>query len=128
MCSRSWAWRRWGVSTWNRWSLPTGREEREVHLLEHHSPCAWNLQREYVRRHPHGGCKRNVKPELAEAKGKRLIIAAELEEGMRLNTSVVKQMCSTDEIFAEKKYKDPFPYAEPHPRALYQPPAKGGSE
>ena len=29
------------------------------------------------------GCKRNVKPELAEAKGKRLIIAAELEEGMR---------------------------------------------
>ena len=27
------------------------------------------------------GCKRNVKPELAEAKGKRLIIAAELEEG-----------------------------------------------
>src|SRR5699024_12357087 len=30
------------------------------------------------------GCKRNVKPELAEAKGKRMIIAAELEEGMRL--------------------------------------------
>ena len=49
------------------------------------------------------GCKRNVKPELAEAKGKRLIIAAELEEGMRLNTAVIKQMCSTDEIFAEKK-------------------------
>ena len=32
------------------------------------------------------GCKRNVKPELAEAKGKRILIAAELEEGMRLNT------------------------------------------
>ncbi len=45
------------------------------------------------------GCKRNVKPELAEAKGKRLLIAAELEEGMRLNTSTVKQLCSTDEIF-----------------------------
>ena len=28
------------------------------------------------------GCKRNVKPEMAELKGKRLIIAAELEEGM----------------------------------------------
>ena len=27
------------------------------------------------------GCKRNVKPEMAELKGKRLIIAAELEEG-----------------------------------------------
>lgn len=51
------------------------------------------------------GCRRNVKPELAEAKGKRLLIAAELEEGMRLNTSNVKQLCSTDEIYAEKKYK-----------------------
>ena len=30
------------------------------------------------------GCRRNVKPEIAELKGKRLIIAAELEEGMRL--------------------------------------------
>ena len=54
------------------------------------------------------GCKRNVKPELAETKGKRLLIAAVLEEGMRLNTSVVKQFCFTDEIYAEKKYKDPF--------------------
>ena len=52
------------------------------------------------------GCKRNVKPELAEAKGKRLIIAAELEEGMRLSTANVKQLSSTDEIYAEKKYKD----------------------
>ena len=65
------------------------------------------------------GCKRNVKPELAEAKGKRLIIAAELEEGMRLNTSVVKQMCSTDELFAEKKYKDPFSFTPSHTLVLY---------
>ena len=65
------------------------------------------------------GCKRNVKPEFAEAKGKRLIIAAELEEGMRLNTSVVKQMCSTDEIFAEKKYKDPFSFTPSHTLVLY---------
>ena len=65
------------------------------------------------------GCKRNVKPELAEVKGKRLIIAAELEEGMRLNTSVVKQMCSTDEIFAEKKYKDPFSFTPSHTLVLY---------
>lgn len=54
------------------------------------------------------GCKRNVKPEMAEAKGKRMLIASELEEGMRLNTSIVKQLCSTDPIEAEKKYKDPF--------------------
>lgn len=44
------------------------------------------------------GCKRNVKPELAETKGKRLLIAAELEEGQRLNTSTVKQLASTDDI------------------------------
>lgn len=43
-------------------------------------------------------CKRNVKPEMAELKGKRLIISSEMEEGMRLNTAVVKQLCSTDEI------------------------------
>ena len=65
------------------------------------------------------GCKRNVKPELAETKGKRLLIAAELEEGMRLNTSIVKQFCSTDEIFAEKKYKDPFAFTPCHTLVLY---------
>jgi len=65
------------------------------------------------------GCKRNVKPELAEAKGKRIIIAAELEEGMRLNTSNVKQLCSTDEIYAEKKYKDPFSFVPSHTLVLY---------
>ncbi|AGL03754.1 phage/plasmid primase, P4 family [Desulfoscipio gibsoniae] len=65
------------------------------------------------------GCRRNVKPELAEAKGKRLLIAAEMEEGMRLNTSNVKQLCSTDEIYAEKKYKDPFSYIPSHTLVLY---------
>lgn len=65
------------------------------------------------------GCKRNVKPEMAELKGKRLIIASELEEGMRLNTSMVKQLCSTDEITAEKKYKAPFKYTPSHTLVLY---------
>lgn len=65
------------------------------------------------------GCKRNVKPEMAELKGKRLVIAAELEEGMRLNTSVVKQLCSTDEVSAEKKYRDPFRYTPTHTLVLY---------
>ena len=65
------------------------------------------------------GCKRNVKPEMAELKGKRLVIAAELEEGMRLNTSIVKQLCSTDEVTAEKKYKDPFSYVPTHTLVLY---------
>ena len=65
------------------------------------------------------GCKRNTKPEMAELKGKRLVIASELEEGMRLNTSMVKQLCSTDEIYAEKKYKDPFSFVPSHTLVLY---------
>ena len=65
------------------------------------------------------GCRRNVKPEMAELKGKRLVIASELEEGMRLNTSVIKQLCSTDEISAEKKYKDPFKFTPSHTLVLY---------
>ncbi|MBR7173967.1 MAG: primase C-terminal domain-containing protein [Clostridia bacterium] len=65
------------------------------------------------------GCKRNVKPELAEAKGMRLLIASELEEGQRLSTSIVKQLCSTDKIEGEKKYKDPFKFKPTHTLVLY---------
>lgn len=64
-------------------------------------------------------CKRNVKPEMAELKGKRMIISAELQEGMRLNTSVVKQLCSTDPILAEKKFKSPFHFEPSHTLVLY---------
>lgn len=42
-----------------------------------------------------------------------------MEEGMRLNTSNVKQLCSTDEVLAEKKYKDPFTYIPTHTLVLY---------
>lgn len=65
------------------------------------------------------GCRRNVKPEMAEAKGKRLLIAAEMQEGARLNDSTVKQLCSVDDIFAEKKYKDPFSFSPSHSLVLY---------
>lgn len=65
------------------------------------------------------GCRRNVKPELAEVKGKRILIAAELEEGMRLSTSIIKQLSSTDEIEGEKKYKDPFKFKPTHTLVLY---------
>ena len=60
------------------------------------------------------GCRRNIKPEMAEVKGKRLLIAAEMQEGSRLNDSTVKQLCSTDDVFAEKKYKDPFSFKPCH--------------
>ena len=65
------------------------------------------------------GCKRNVKPELAEIKGKRILIAAELEEGMRLSTSIVKQLSSTDEIQGERKYCDPFKFKPTHSLILF---------
>lgn len=65
------------------------------------------------------GVRRNVKPEIAEIKGKRLLIAGELEEGMRLSTSIVKQLCSTDPIKGEKKYKDPFDFIPTHSLILY---------
>lgn len=64
-------------------------------------------------------CRRNVKPEMAETKGKRLLIAAELEEGARLNNSMVKQLCSTDAVYGEKKYKDPFSFTPSHTLVLY---------
>lgn len=65
------------------------------------------------------GNKRNVKPEMAELKGKRLIIASEMEEGMRLNTATVKQLCSTDPIRAEKKFEKPFDFVPTHTLVLY---------
>lgn len=65
------------------------------------------------------GNKVNAQPEMAELKGKRLIIASEMQEGVRLNTAMVKQLCSTDEIQACKKYKDPFHFEPAHQVVLY---------
>ena len=44
---------------------------------------------------------------LATLRGKRLIIAGELEEGKRLSVSTIKQICSTDPMTVEEKYKSP---------------------
>lgn len=65
------------------------------------------------------GKDKEAKAELAELKGKRFVIAAELGEGTRLNTGVIKNLCSTDPIQAEKKYKDPFTYTPSHHVVLY---------
>lgn len=64
-------------------------------------------------------CRKNKSPEYAELRGKRIIIAAELEEGTRLDTSIVKKLCSTDPILAEKKYKAPFTFTPSHTVVLY---------
>lgn len=63
--------------------------------------------------------RKNKSPEYAELRGRRLIIAAELEEGQRLDTSTVKKLCSTDPIIAEKKFKDPFTFIPSHHVVLY---------
>ena len=63
--------------------------------------------------------RKNKSPEYAELRGKRIVIAAELEEGQRLDTATVKKLCSTDPITAEKKYKDPFQFIPSHTTILY---------
>ncbi|MBQ4430884.1 MAG: DNA primase, partial [Synergistaceae bacterium] len=65
------------------------------------------------------GYRHSVKAELAELCGKRLVIASELDEGTRLNTAVVKNICSTDNIQAEKKFKQPFNFTPTHSLILY---------
>ena len=60
------------------------------------------------------GCKRNVRPELAEAKGKRMLIASEL-------AAVLYRRC----VGGEKVQRSLCLYAQPHRRALYQPPTEG---
>lgn len=57
--------------------------------------------------------------ELATLKGKRLIVAAELEEGARLSASMLKQLTSTDSIRGERKYKDPEQFNPSHTTILY---------
>ena len=66
-----------------------------------------------------GNAKYNVRPEIAELFGKRLVIAAELEEGVELSPSMVKKLCSTDKIAAEKKYKAPFTFIPTHSIVVY---------
>lgn len=60
----------------------------------------------------------NKKNELAELRGKRLVVASELEDGRQLDSSALKQLCSTDTIFAEKKYKNPFSFVPTHTTVL----------
>lgn len=64
-------------------------------------------------------CKHNNRPELAELRGKRLVIAAEMREGAILDDGVVKVLSSTDLIHAEKKYKAPFAFTPSHSTVLY---------
>lgn len=65
------------------------------------------------------GCRHNVRPELAELRGKRLVIAAEMREGARLDDGTIKKLASTDKISAEKKYRDPMDFIPSQTVVLY---------
>lgn len=65
------------------------------------------------------GKKNNAKNDMAQTRGRRLLIAGENDEGVRLSGSAAKQLASTDKIAAEKKYKDPFSFTPSHTLVLY---------
>ena len=48
-----------------------------------------------------------------------MLIAAEMQEGAQLNDSMVKQLCSTDDIAAEEKFKAQFHFTPGHTVVLY---------
>lgn len=61
----------------------------------------------------------NSGAELAALRGVRLALAAESEEGQRLDVATVKALCSTDRVAANPKYKDPFSFTPSHTLVLY---------
>lgn len=63
--------------------------------------------------------RRNKMPEIAELRGKRLVVAAELEEGMRLDAGMVKRLASRDPVRGEKKYGVPFDFTPSHTPVLF---------
>ena len=63
--------------------------------------------------------RRNVKFEIAELRGKRIIIASENEQGSRLDDGALKKLCSTDMLKGEHKFKSEFNFAPSHTLILY---------
>ena len=64
------------------------------------------------------GYRGNDKAEKAELRGKRFILASELGENKQLNTAILKQLCSTDYVHAEKKFEAPFSFIPSHTLVL----------
>ena len=56
---------------------------------------------------------------LATLRGKRLVIAGELEEHQRLSVSTLKQVASTDKLTIEEKYKPPETIRQTHTLILF---------
>ena len=56
---------------------------------------------------------------LATLRGKRLVIAGELEEHQRLSVATLKQIASTDKLTIEEKYKSPETVRQTHTLILF---------
>lgn len=63
--------------------------------------------------------KQNRGPTLATLRGLRMVLCGELEEGKRLSPSTLKQICSTDKINAEEKFKAPESFKPSHTLIMY---------
>lgn len=63
--------------------------------------------------------KGNKGANIATLKGKRLILAGELDEGKRLMTGTLKRLTSTDKIVSEKKFKDPEEFTPSHTLVMF---------
>lgn len=63
--------------------------------------------------------RQNKGAALATLRGKRLVIAGELEEHQRLSTSTLKQLASTDKLTIEEKFKQPETVKQTHTLVLF---------
>jgi P4 family phage/plasmid primase-like protien len=63
--------------------------------------------------------KQNREVLLAGIRGKRFVLASETEEGVRLSSSALKRITSTDPIAAKQLYKDPMTFTHTHTLVLY---------
>lgn len=63
--------------------------------------------------------RQNRGASLATLRGKRLVIAAELEEHQRLSTSTLKKLASTDKLTIEEKYRSPEDITQSHTLILF---------
>lgn len=63
--------------------------------------------------------RQNKGAALATLRGKRLVLASELEEHQRLSTSTLKQLASTDKLVIEEKFKAPETVRQTHTIVLF---------
>lgn len=63
--------------------------------------------------------RQNKGAALATLRGKRLVLASELEEHQRLSTSTLKQLASTDKLVVEEKFKSPETVRQTHTLILF---------